>query len=290
MTRQKRIAISAINIRVHTKHEPQEYVALWREIYRQQLVITRGAYGLMLGEVQWLNKEPKLGLLFGYLYSFVQIDPNDPWFNINSKRPAEDEEVEQVSIPEGLKPNLKMVPYLFDVKKHQLFFLVEGGDGGVSATLVHRFLKHVTSTPILLKRFGRVDLTVMTDQGEVDAMLRWPVIRRLDIVLERVNASEYEDEQEVMARFQAMNLAREERSYVKAEGASTIEPDEDLRKIAAIAANNGVVSVKGVNPRGQSDKAKSTSFPMLIRSLYDSKIQTAVAAFVDKVRDEISKL
>jgi hypothetical protein len=29
---------------------------------------------------------------------------------------------------------------------------------------------------------------------------------------------------------------------------------------------------------------------MLIRSLYDSKIQTAVAAFVDKVRDEISKL
>lgn len=289
MARTRQFAVSAINIRVHSKHEPAEYVALWRKLFSYRRVITRGAYGLMIGDMRWLNDDQNLGLIFGYFYSFVQIDPRDPWFNVKDKRPADEAEVGQVNIPEGLKPNLKSVPYIFDVKKHQLAFVVEGPDGGVSANLVHKLLENLTSGVTVVDRFGQVDLTIMTDRGEIEAMLNWPVIRRLEVVLERPNGTDYEDELEVVKRFKKLGISREERTYVKADGATSITPDETMKTVAHIAANNGFVLVKGKNPQGKSDAAKSQQFPMVMRTQYSPKEQTLIGAFVDFVRDKISK-
>lgn len=289
MTRSKQFAFSGINIRVHSKHEPTEYIELWKRLFRMKAVHTHGAYGIMIGEVNLEDYRSSDGLIRGYFYSFIQIDPTQQWFNVTEHRPAEPEEVSQVAIPEGLKPNLKMVPYIFDVKQHQLFFITDDQDSGASPAMVKKLLDKMCARTTIIERFAAIDLTVLTDKAKIEKILSWPVIRRLELTLERTNPSDYDDEVEVFGRFHEMGIQREERVYVKAKGASSIKPDKSLIRVAKIAADNGEVSVSGVNSQGKSDSAKSTSFPMVARERYFPAVQTLFEAFMQAVREKYAK-
>lgn len=158
MARERHIRIGGINIRVHSKHAPSEYVDMWMAMHRLRRPRTRGATATMIGEARRRDDNPDAPI-YGYFYRFVDIDPDDPWFDIEQHKKAAEDDVAQVKIPKKLKPNLKEYPYVFDIVKHRLYFKTGGHDGGVSPGIVASLLEHLAAAPRIVERFGEIDVT-----------------------------------------------------------------------------------------------------------------------------------
>ncbi len=283
MGKERTLHVSGLNIRVHTKHAADEYAALWKALHRLRLPTTRGVNAIMIGSVSSLNEAPDSPLI-GSLYRFTNINPDDPWFDIDEHKEADANDIAEVRIPNKLKPNLKEYPYLFDIKKHKLLFKSGGHEGGISPLLVQKMLQNLSERPIIARRFGDVDLTVMTEQGVLERLLMWPEIRQIELVLERPNPTDFDDDQSFYDRLKRRSLKKEVITFVKANEEKTIRPDPEMLKMFRIAVNNGKYTQKGMNAEGVIESAASTKYPLKEPTSYDPDVITERDAFIEVAR------
>lgn len=270
-------------MRVHTKHAPEEYAALWKSLHRLRLPTARGVNALMIGTVVQLGNELDSPLA-GSLYRFTNINPDDPWFDIEEHKEADANDIAEVKIPPKLKPNLKEFPYYFDIKRHRLFFKSGGHDGGVTPQMVRKMLENTTGRPTIARRYGEVDITVMTERGVIDRLLKWPEIRRIELILERPNPSDFDDDKSFYERLKRRGLKKEVTTFVKAKEEKTIIPDTEMRKMFEIAVNNGKYTQKGKNAEGVVETASSTRYPLQEATTYDPDFTTEREAFLKVAR------
>lgn len=283
MGKERSLRVGGLNIRVHTRHAADEYTALWNALHRLRQPTTRGVNALMIGSASSLNEAPDSPLV-GSLYRFTNINPDDPWFDIDEHKEADAEDVAEVKIPQKLKPNLKEYPYLFDVKRHKLFFKSGGHDGGISPSMVHRMLQNISARPRIVRRFGEVDLTVMTEKGALARMLMWPEIRQIQLVLERPNPTDFDDDQSFYERLKRRGLKKEVTTFVKAKEEATITPDQEMLKMFEIAVNNGRYTQKGRNAEGVIETVSSKQYPLEEATSYDPDLTTEREAFIEVAR------
>lgn len=283
MGKERTLRVGGLNIRVHTKHAADEYAALWKALHRLRLPTTRGVNALMIGSISSLSDATDSPLV-GSLYRFTNINPNDPWFDIDEHKEADATDVAEVKIPGKLKPNLKEFPYLFDIKKHKLFFKSGGHEGGISPLLVQKMLQNLCERPNIVRRFGDVDLTVLTEQGVLARLLKWPEIRQIELVLERPNPTDFDDDQSFYDRLKRRGLKKEVTTFIKANEEKTITPDQEMLKMFEIAVNNGRYTQKGKNAEGVIETASSTNYPLEEASSYDPDVTTERDAFNELAR------
>lgn len=289
MPRDRTYTIGCLNIRVHTKHEPAEYLALWRALARlQQPYVWPSSTALMIGESARLANAPSDGF-YGSLYRFVQIDKTAPWFNLASHKPAEAEDLRAITLPPNLQPNLRQLPFYFDANKHRLYFVTRMLPATVTPAQVEKLITYLTQHASITERFGRVDVQIAASVESVERLLGWPVIRTLRIEVERPNATELSDDEDVLARLKSLGARRERREYTKADDAMTLVPDARLRALANVAADNGRVHVDGVDPQGRKASADSQDFPWSQRVRYSPIISTLTDSFLETVRDLFSR-
>jgi hypothetical protein len=288
MARPRGYQVSCLNIRVHTKHSPEEYIELWKIFARARTpYVWPSSLAVMIGESVRKSNEPADGF-FGHFYRFIQLDKDAGWFNIEQHKPAEKDDLEQIKIPSNLQPNLRMLPYYFDVVRHRLYFISKDISSALSPGQVERLLKSLAEIPDVVQRFGVVDIQIATEIESVENLLRWPVLRNMYIMLERPNSTDFEDDAAVLARLTALGARREKREYLKADEAQTLVPDDEMRDMAAVAADNGKVHVEGVDPSGVSRSADSQDYPWKQKKYYNPQLETLIGSFLGVVRDLFS--
>lgn len=289
MARQRGFEVQCINIRVHTSHTPEEYEALWKAVGRLRVpIVWRTGVALMIGESAKRQASPAMGF-YGQFYRFVQINQDDPWFDISRHKPAEADDLAKVSIPANLRPNLQQIPYFFDVHKHRLYFVARSGTDSLSASAVKKLLESLVGVPSIVERFRTVDLTIATEREDVQKLLDWPVLRRLKIYLERPNPTDYEDEEAVFRHLSAIGVRSETRDYHRADDRPTIRPDDEMKALAAVAGDNGEVEVTGTDPDGLRRTANSQDFKWSLKRNYDQRHQTLTDAFLQAVSDMFTR-
>jgi hypothetical protein len=238
----------------------------------------------MIGDVTRSQDAREDSLLYGDFYKFLNIDPNDPWFDVKKKKPATDEDVSEIVIPDNLKPNFSFCPYVFDLKNHRLYFIVKSGQG-VSAPLVRvkRLIEYLSNSQQIIDRFKTVNVSIIKDKQKVSELLAWNVIRTLEIYIERPNSDEGGDEKKALNKLNSMGANSERTVWRKARDVKSIVIDDETRRLANVAADNGVVKVTGRNRAGLPDRASSESYPMHSRATYDpdtGDLWTAFRSFV----------
>jgi hypothetical protein len=281
MARDRTIKISGINLRVHSKHAPSEYVELWKAFTRLRKPKTRGVSALMIGTQRPLSKEDPASPIFGYLYRFVNIDPSDPWFDIEKHGVADDDDVAQVRIPAKLKPNLEEIPYLLDTKRHRFFFKSGGVGAEVSPGIALSLIEHLAQYPSISERFGEVDATIITEKGTLRQLLSWPVLKQISVTLKRPNPNEFDDDQEFYARLERRGLKLEEHKFVKAPEAETITPDEEMVAMFNRAIEDGTYTQRGVDEDGELRTASASEYPMKESFTYDPDHEVESEMFVN---------
>lgn len=275
MAKPRTIEIRQINISMHAPHSPEGYVDLFQKAYRLRRITTRGkSDGYLLGALYDAQHAVERNELQGEIYRFTNIDPNAPWFNTQTGKPAEETETEQISIPGNLHPNLEHIPFVFRPKEHKFWYVSKDRKTTMGPSIAAGFLQQLFDDVSRKHGIPPVEVTVKPDEAAVDEVLSIHRITKLIFEFKRPNADDAGDvEQRIMQRMEQRNIdrIREEMTSSDPEG---IEPDDELKLEAQVAASNGHVEAKGYDavgmPATESTRTKPAVYPELVNEAVES--------------------
>jgi hypothetical protein len=289
MARNKSIEIAALNIVIHP-HSPERYLKLFHLAHKHRVAgkYRANQYG-MFGTMQSVDV-PEEGLR-GLFYRFLDLDPDAPWLNIRKHKPAEEDELSDLNIPEHLKPGLKESRWFFDPKIHRLFIEVKSEDGtNLGPTTAQKLFHAVLNDIRLQEEFGEVAVTVEPSEDGIEAVLGVANLRRLKMVITPPNADTLSRAQQtVMKNLKAQNAKREEVVLVARNG-EPLKPSKKTKTLARVASSNGYATSVGDDANGKRTEESTKKHPWKERFSFNPKVQHAYQAFTEVVRSFTKKI
>lgn len=255
------VRISAINIVVSNRNLQgrENYARLWKQTFElRSNVRVRGDTRGMIGSLSMRNSPDTL---WGDLFKFSALDPDAPWLNLDTGQAAADETMKQIQIPPQLRPNLRIVPYYFFPNVHSLVFASRLDAANTFAPrLVATLLMRLFDTPIIKSRFGPIEVTVEPDPRSLDNIFNLSRLKRLEITIKRPNALG-NAERRLFKRMYEVGADRIEQVYV-AKSPQGLQPDDEIKEIAQIAASNGSVTARGEDLSGEIVERSTKDQPL----------------------------
>jgi hypothetical protein len=220
-------------------------------------------------------------MTFAYIpiLKYYDLSPFGLWYRESTQEAVEStEESPLAAIPEDLKPELIIIPAVFISPGHQIIF--DAGKMGPSTA--ERFFHALFSDPLLLDRFGPVDVTMIQDHEQLERILSLETITQLRIFIKRPNADDEEsDEERIQRRMESMDVYRWEQVLGgQPRRRESIRPDEGLKPYMRVALENGEVRAKGYEAEQVVELSTRTS-PRRQRVTVPSSM--GMAEFIDAV-------
>lgn len=272
MARIRKFQFSALNIVTHP-HSPEGYVKLFGALYGLRRAFhVRGNQHLMIGDLERVDRDDPLRGLTGRMYRFDQIDPKAPWFNVENKEEASDDELAEINIPDALKPNLVKFNFVFYPRHHRLYFESVSNGATLGEGSMRKFFDLICAVPSIVEKFGKVDITVVPEHEQLERILSLPSLSKLIVDVKRPNPDDLATEEaRVFARLDRMKSRRLIETLV-AEPGETITPDDDVRVLARVAARNGSVSGTGYSAGGDKLQQSTVDRPLRQTVHYDEAV------------------
>ncbi|MCQ4297479.1 DUF4747 family protein [Pseudomonas stutzeri] len=279
-----RFEVASLNIVLHP-HSPERYIDLFRTIHETQLdAKVRGDDALMLGSFYSADEgSTKTEAYAGTIYKFLKLNAAEDWFNTLKMDAASREDVKDIVIPDHLKPHFKRFQYVFFPKKHRLYFISKKTDHNLSPLMVKRFFESI-STHANLAEFGELNVTVQPERGVTDELFKIENISVIELEIRKPNPDDHDDvEEDILERLQELNAGKEKRQYFSAtpEG---LQPDAQLKALAAVASENGSVYAKG-RTAGNIVEISTKDRPLKATASYNPDLQSELNALLEKAEE-----
>ena len=286
MPRMKTLKIAALNITIHP-HKPELYVNLIRDVFKSRKPARfRSNHFGMIGTFHYLEEDDPLSGIHGELHKFLDFDMEEEWLNLNAHKKADKDDLEEVNIPEHLKPDFSSARYVFYPRRHRLFFESFTADRkSFGPQTVERIFAGLFNNVTIKRKYGPVDVTVEPTREGLEKIFEIPKLRRLKIILTKPNADDQDEEEtKVLERLDNQNARRMETTLV-GESGMTLAPDEDTRVLASVAASNGRVFGEGKDIEGKPVSESTEDHPWQDVVRYNPKSQGPREAFLSRVAD-----
>lgn len=283
MARNPVLHLGALNIKVHP-HPTGRYVELFRRVKERRLVgKVRGSEHLMVGWWQGIADvaygRSELGLedgIYGEIFKFLDIDPSQPWLNIESAEPMDYNEKNPAPVPAELKPNLRRIPFVFFPCKHRLVFETRS----LSPGSAKKAFESIFSKPLVEKEFGPVDVEMETSQEGIEYLLSIYRKTRIEIDLTIPNGDDLDAQDEaVMGRLKRSRVGKE-KLVQTSNHPDGIDPDPYTKAMVRLSRSNGKTTVSGFDRTSRRVQASTVDHPLATRSAYDPKEQSLMEAMV----------
>ncbi len=219
--------------------------------------------------------------LIGDIARFTNLDPDAPWFSYKNLDVADQE----VKIPEGLYPNMKLINYMFDRNNHKMLFETYHSGHVISPMSLQSFFTTLIKYDEIKREYPNIKISLVSDHESVRSLLKMPLIRKLRLEIGRPNPADGADsklDEDIQKRLGEQRASKVEIGYT-AESGRSIQPDQRTKDLAALAAENGLVEVTGKNKAGVSGKFSSQNFPLILSGQYEGKVQTEAQGFAKVV-------
>ncbi|HZZ79385.1 MAG TPA: DUF4747 family protein [Gemmataceae bacterium] len=198
----------------------------------------------------------------GTLSTFLDLDMDAPWFDMENLRVMTEDQRRAIQIPESLRPNMADFHFVLDTEDHILVCQARTEISGkrqhvvkLTGNMLAGFLGELFSTPEIQGQYGDVEVTPVPDHDSVEAILKGK-IKRLHIFLRVPNPDDLEETQrQIKKRMKSLN-AKQIEQIVSAESGEFVKPDKDLLNTARVAALNG--KVDAVLKKGSKSVPTST--------------------------------
>ena len=263
MKETRTIRISQINIAMESPHSPQRYIDLFRHAKNIRSPITlRGDEAAILGPLDFKTYKGPQDHISGEIYRFLNIDETAKWFNMQKNEPATEEETNAIVIPRELRPNLKMIEFVFHPHNHKLFFINKDRNHTLSPQLAEKFFQQLFDLACEKGSLPAVTVTAIPDKESIEEIFSIPTLKRIDITLARPNPDDFEAaERKFLKKLEKQKAKRIETSLIALPGKS-LEPDEETRLLAQVAASNGKVVGHGLDSHGKRIEESTKNKPM----------------------------
>ncbi|GGD29032.1 DUF4747 family protein [Sinisalibacter lacisalsi] len=240
MPRPSKIEVSAINLRIPADR-PRNYADMIEKLFEKRVAVK--VYGDSFVAITQYQRESGLGVFSKY----SEIDIDGDWFDLEDFGPAGPEKVDEVSIPETLRPNLSAFYFELDEETHILSFESYSESKGLSARSVEKYFKEALSDSAVVQDFGRVEADIVKSYGEVERIINLPNLKELRIVIRRPNPDDISGDlaAQIEERLREQN-GEEYEEVTRSKDNDGLKPNERTQKLAIVGAENGEVSVKSI--------------------------------------------
>lgn len=290
--RNRQLRVNALNMAIvdpSSHNKAEKYIELMKALYGLEKVVSlRGNRSMTIGSMRADDHDPKI--LRGVLYGFVNID-HMAWFNLLQNRPASDEELGQIVVPEGIAANYRAFDYEFHSESHTLVFVAHEGKANVSALSVRYVFGQLCKEPKIVERFGDVNVSVAQEPEALDHILDAEDLRAISIVVRRPNAGLSGFEPDFEKELEKLGASEAHVDY-KAATKERLVPDEALRTAAKVALRNGVVDAT-IRHDGITEHVSTERFPIGETVKYDPATESrflAIRRAAEKIIARLKKL
>jgi hypothetical protein len=202
-------------------------------------------------------------VLYGYVFNYTEILRGGDWFDVEAKKPITGQDLEDIEIPENLRPNLKSARFAFDLNRHLFYFERRNERGEAFApSKIKKILENLTAVQHIAERFPDVSITIQPRHDAIGQVLAVPNLAKLLIRLERPNPDDIEGPKaRLMSKLEGMNASKQETVLTKTKGAAKLKPDEPTVELAKVAATSGFVQAIGKTINGIRVSRKTSDYP-----------------------------
>ncbi len=294
MARAKKLAYGAVNITMHP-HSPEKYVDLFRMARKNagNINLRSDSFATLSYFYPYKKGQAHSEPFEGEVLKYTDIDINGDWFDIVKKDIATDEEKERISIPENLKPNVARFSFVFLPASHLLVYEMQDKNRHLSSRQMESFLNGIFSDERIIGKFGKVNVTILTEPESVERMLSFKGITCINMITRRPNPDDLASAESIMQkRFKRIGVIEEDKTY-KSERGQDIKPDAELKQDALIASRNGEVSIRRINEAGLVETHASSDAPLQRVESYDSDVTSVSELLLLRARslaDEFKRL
>lgn len=262
MSKNLKMVIGAINIKIHP-HSPEMYIELFKDaIALKSIVPIRGAIHGSLSKFNYLDPKDKTRGFKGNIYKFLNIDPNQPWFDVENEKVADTEVLKGISAIKNMKPNLSSFMYYFAPLKHRIFFTTYYDKKGISAKSIGNFFTNLFYEPSIIEKYGEVEVIIEPSTDKLDKIMKMSKIDKLELVISRPNPDDHgEAERKLLERLGRLNAKKLSEQY-ESISHETLKPDSDLLVLSKIAASNGYVKASGRDDSGKKIYESTLAHPL----------------------------
>lgn len=278
MERKRQLRFGAINITMPPPHRPERYVQLFQEAYKlEQTIKLQGDWVGLIGSLRLVDDGDGYPFFHGEFYKYINLDATRDWFNVRRGKPANDEELGAINIPDELKPHFQFLPFVFFPKRHRLVLVTKDRNDTLSSGQAAQILERLFSAKELLPTYGKLEIIVEPSRETLDRIFAMRRLRSLIIEISPPNPDDFEElEHEVFE-----NMDEQQASSYKIElreaDSRGLAPNKRTKQLAHVAQSNGkVVGVSG--ERGKIKTVSTKDHPLEERADYfpDLQLRTEV--------------
>lgn len=290
--RTRQLRVNALNFAIvdpSSHNKAEKYIQLMKALYGLERVISlRGNRSMTIGSMLADDRDP--AILRGVLYGFINID-HMAWFNLLQNRPASEEELGQIVVPDGIAANYRAFDYEFHSESHTLVFVAHEGKANVSALSVRYVFAQLCKEPKIVEQFGDVNVSVAQEPEALDHILDAEDLRAITIVVRRPNAGLGGFEPDFEKELENLGASEAQVDY-KAATKERLLPDKALRTAAKVALRNGVVDAT-VRRDGITEHISTEQFPVGETVKYNPQKESrfmAIRRAAEKIIARLKKL
>ena len=262
MARELKMTIGAINIKIHP-HTPEKYVDLFEDLLelKRRTKIRGDVYG-SISRFNYIDPKNKILGLKGYIFKYLNIDPNEPWFDVENEKVVDCATMQGVEVLKTVKPHFSFFMYYFIPRYHRLFFTTYHNSKSISPNSIAKFFTNMFYHPDLIEKYGEVDVIIEPSIDGLEKIFAINTIERLELVISKPNPDDHEEaEGKLLRRLRNINARSLKEEYVS-ERKESIKPDEELLVLSKIAASNGYVYASGKDVDGKSVEESTLQHPL----------------------------
>lgn len=277
MARRVKISGGVLNIRLHP-HPDHTYAAFIERLYELRKAIRiRGERHAIISRLD--RAEADDGIYSGLITTFIRIDTDEPWFDVDALEEASDNKVSSVSIPNGLHPSAAFFNFVFNTNTHRLYFQTYSEGKTLSHNAARTLIERLADDLRITRDFGEAKITVVQSKAGLGNVFSLPVIKRVTIVIQKPNADIFEDDFDENVEEYLNELNSKKLTLIlEAEAGKSIDPNPQLRRIGESALEHGSVKVDGRDEQGATTRS-TEDFPRQLHDKYDSDDESESQAF-----------
>lgn len=285
MKRKYKFELSQLNIVTHP-HTPEGYQKLFETASDLNLISKYyGSKKCMIATARSLKSEIVADCIHGSFFSFSELDFTEDWLNLQNLDAVDPSEVEELRIPNHLKPELRAFRYVFDLRTHKLVFESKNTLGqSLSPRQLEKALNGIFSNTQIISEFGKVEVTVIPETEALEKILSMYSLNTLHYRVVKPNPDEDDYEDRLFASMEAQNIRSREEVLKKEKGAQTIKPDENTLKVLNVAKDNGYVEGEGKKANGDKEYDSTRSHPKQ-ETIYFNKDRSPLEVIAFKISE-----
>jgi len=286
MARKRTLIVAVLNITMHP-HSTEKYIELFKDAFRlNNSTMYQANHYALIGSFHPIAGTKENEGFHGGIYRFLDFDSGEPWINLSENKEASEEDLEEVNIPDNLRPGYHSNGYVFFPKEHLLFFeRASSGQKALGPRHAKKIFEKLLNQKELTEKYGHIDVTIEPSHEALDKILKMPILSKLKLTITKPNPDFFGSgtDQEVEARFNALN-AKSFEAELTAERNESLTPDEGICSLANVAASNGKVIGEGYDENGVRKQESTENHPYIETAKYDPDAHGLMGTLIAKAQ------